>query len=143
MIAISHSTFVKTFISLLCAAALCGSVGAVRAADHGDAPAVAGDQAADLADLYFFLDPNNNNKVVLIATVRGFIVPGEAVNFAIFDPNVRFRFEFENTGGVMPNFFIDVSFDRRAANPGPAPGRKSFKCQGTDRHGQTAGPETI
>jgi hypothetical protein len=121
MIATSHSTFVKTFISLLCAAALCGSVGAVRAADHGDAPNVAGDQACDLADVYFFLDPNNNNKVVLIGTLRGFIVPGEAVNFAIFDRNVRHRFGIENTGDAVPDAFVDVTFDKRAADPGPAP----------------------
>ena len=117
----SHSTFVKTFISLLCAAALCGSVGAVRAADHGDAPNVAGDQACDLADVYFFLDPTNNNKVVLIGTLRGFIVPGEAVNFAIFDRNVRYRFEIENTGDARPDAFVDVTFDKRAADPGPSP----------------------
>jgi hypothetical protein len=121
MIATSHSTFVKTFISLLCAAALCGSVGVVRAADHGDAPNVAGDQACDLADVYFFLDPNNNNKVVLIGTLRGFIVPGEAVNFAIFDRNVRHRFGIENTGDAVPDAFVDVTFDKRAADPGPAP----------------------
>ena len=117
----SHSTFVKTFISLLCAAALCGSVGAVRAADHGDAPNVAGDQACDLADVYFFLDPNNNHKVVLIGTLRGFMVPGEAVNFGIFDPNVRYRFEIENTGDARPDAFVDITFDKRAANPGPPP----------------------
>jgi hypothetical protein len=121
MIATSHSTLVKTFISLLCGATLCGSVGAVRAADHGDAPNVAGDQACDLADVYFFLDPNNNNKVVLIGTLRGFIVPGEAVNFAIFDRNVRHRFEIENTGDARPDAFVDVTFDKRAANPGPPP----------------------
>jgi hypothetical protein len=121
MIATSHSTLVKTFISLLCAATLCGGVGAVRAADHGDAPNVAGDQACDLADVYFFLDPNNNNKVVLIGTLRGFIVPGEAVNFAIFDRNVRHRFEIENTGDARPDAFVDVTFDKRAANPGPPP----------------------
>jgi len=121
MTASSYSTFIKIFISLLCAAALCGSVGAVRAADHGDAPNVAGDQACDLADVYFFLDPNNNNKVVLIGTLRGFMVPGEAVNFAIFDPNPRYRFEIENTGDARPDAFVDVFFDKRAANPGPTP----------------------
>ncbi len=123
MTAISHSTLVRTLISMLCAAALCGSVVVVRAADHGDAPNLAGDGGADLADLYFFLDPSDNSKAVIIGTVHGFIVPGEAVNFAIFDPTVRFRFEFENTGGVAPNFFIDVSFSRRFANPGP-PGKE-------------------
>ncbi len=68
----------------------------LRAADHADAPALAQDQAADIADAYFFLDPNDNNQVVIIGTVHGFIVPGEAGNVAIFDPNVKFRFEIYN-----------------------------------------------
>lgn len=95
----------------------------IRAADHGDAPNVAGDQAADLADLYFFLDPNDNSKAIMILTSRGFIVPGEAVNFGIFDPNVRYRLEVENSGDAKPDLFIDVTFDKRSANPGP-PGRE-------------------
>src|SRR5258707_1600755 len=105
----------------LSAAALYLSPAIARAADHGDAPNVAGDQAWDLADVYFFLDPNNNHKVVLIGTLRGFMVPGEAVNFAIFDPNVRYRFEIENTGDARPDAFVDITFDKRAANPRPPP----------------------
>jgi len=91
-----------------------------RAADHGDAPGVAGNQGADLADVYFFLDPNDNSKLVLITTVRGFIVPGEAVNFAIFDPSVKIRLEVENTGDEKADQFIDISFSERTADPGPA-----------------------
>jgi hypothetical protein len=116
----SHVIFAKSLItSLVCATTLCLSGHASRAADHGDAPNVAGDQAADLGDAYFFLDPNDNSKVVIISTVRGFIVPGEAVNFAIFDPNVQFQFEIENTGDAKPDLFFTVSFDKRSAVPGP------------------------
>jgi hypothetical protein len=68
----------------------------LRAADHGDAPALANDQGADIADVYAFLDPTDTSRVVLIGTVHGFIVPGEAGNFANFDPNVRYRFEIYN-----------------------------------------------
>jgi hypothetical protein len=121
MITLSHSKFVKGCISLFCAAALCGSIGAVRAADHGDAPNVAGDQAADLGDLYFFLDPNDNTKAIIISTVRGFIVPGEAVNFAIFDQKVRFVIEVENTGDAKPDQEFVITFDERTAVPGPSP----------------------
>jgi Domain of unknown function (DUF4331) len=69
---------------------------ALRAADHGDAPALDQDQGADIADLFMFLDPNDATQLVLVGTVHGFIVPGEAGNFAAFDPNVRFRFEIYN-----------------------------------------------
>ena len=93
---------------------------ALRAADHGDAPTVAHDQAADLADIYAFLDPNNNSNAVIIVTFHGFIVPGEAVNFGIYDPAIRYRIEIENTGDAIPDDFIDVTFGQRTADPGPA-----------------------
>src|SRR5438067_557474 len=67
-----------------------------RAADHGDAPTLAHDQGADIADFYFFLDPNDTTQAVLIGTFHGFIVAGEAANFALFDPALRYRFEIYN-----------------------------------------------
>ncbi len=89
----------------------------VRAADHADAPTVGGDQGADLADIYAFLDPNDNEQVILINTIRGFIVPGEAGNFALFDEDVRYTFQIENTGDSKPDFFIDVNFNGRQVPP--------------------------
>ncbi|HEX8310187.1 MAG TPA: DUF4331 family protein [Chthoniobacteraceae bacterium] len=104
-----------------CAAALALALThptALRASDHADGPTVAGDQAADLADCYFFQDPNDATKVVLINTVRGFIVPGEAANFAIFDSTIRYRFQIENTDDAKPDAFIDISFsEKNSADP--------------------------
>ena len=90
-----------------------GAAGRASAADHGDSPTVAHDQAADIADVFIFLDPADNSRAVVAATFRGFIVPGEAVNFGIFDPALRYRFEIENTGDAKPDQFIDVQFDQR------------------------------
>lgn len=87
------------------------------AADHGDAPLSASDQGADLNDMYFFLDPNDNTRVVLLGTAHGFIVPNEMVNFGIFDENVRFRLELEFTGDARPDRFIDIRFSPK--NQGP------------------------
>src|SRR4051812_37275911 len=106
-----------------------------RAADHGDAPTASEDPGADIADLYLFMDPNQATKdnVIVIGTVHGFIVPGEAGNFAAFDPNVKFRFEIYNkhvntplptanasaqakaafSQSILPNRFIDVTFSKR------------------------------
>lgn len=116
----NHFFFFRPLLVLICSFYFFAGDQLVRAADHGDAPGVAGDQGADLADIYFFLDPNDNSKAILIGTVRGFIVPGEAVNFGIFDPTVVFRFEFENTGDAVPDLTLDVTFDQRTADPGPA-----------------------
>jgi hypothetical protein len=85
----------------------------IGAADHGDGPGVSIDRSADLNDCYMFLDPNDNTKLVMIATVNGFIVPGEAVNFGVFDHNVRYRFEVEASGDAAPDGFIDVTFTEK------------------------------
>src|ERR1700730_14025383 len=87
----------------------------LRAADHGDAPLTAHDLGADLNDLYLFRDPNDNSRLIMIMTVHGFIVPGENSNFGIFDPAIRYRFEFETSGGVRPDGDIDVRFSPRVA----------------------------
>jgi len=87
----------------------------VRAANHGDGPAASNDPSADLGDLYFFLDPfpSDNSRAVLGLTMRGFIVPSEAVNMGIFDPTVVFRFLIEETGDAVPDATISVTFSPR------------------------------
>jgi len=107
---------VGTLFPLLCLGVLVGSPGFSKAADHGDGPTASNDQSADIADVYFFVDPNDNTKVVIIGTMRGFIVPGEAVNFGIFDPTLRYRFEIENNGDAKRDEVIDITFGRRLAN---------------------------
>jgi hypothetical protein len=87
-----------------------------RAADHGDAPNVDNDSGADIADVFAFLDPNDNTRVIIIGTVHGFIVPGEAGNFASFDPLVRYRFNIEQTGDAKPDSFITLRFSERTAS---------------------------
>jgi hypothetical protein len=93
----------------------------LRAADHGDAPALAADQGADIADVYAFLDPNvpanEPQQVVIIGTIHGFIVPSEASNFGIFDEDLRYSFHIENTGDSTPDFNIDVTFNKPQRPP--------------------------
>ncbi|MDQ3586588.1 MAG: DUF4331 domain-containing protein, partial [Acidobacteriota bacterium] len=71
------------FVALALTAALAlvlAPAPSLNAADHGDAPLSASDQGADLNDIYAFLDPNDNSRVILILTAHGFIVPNEMVN---------------------------------------------------------------
>jgi Domain of unknown function (DUF4331) len=86
-----------------------------RAADHGDGPSASNDPSADIGDLYFFLDPNDNSRAVLTLTMRGFIIPSEAVNMGIFDPTVVFRLLVEGTGDPIPDATINVTFSRRTS----------------------------
>jgi hypothetical protein len=99
------------------------------AADHGDSPNASNDRTADLNDAYLFLDPNDNTRLVMLMTVSGFIVPAEAVNFGIFDPNVRYRFELETNGDPFVDQVIDVTFTRKVGattNPQVATVSSSF-----------------
>jgi hypothetical protein len=127
-------TMIASAASLLCTPIL-------RAADHADAPLMAHDAACDIGDVYAFCDPTDNTQTVLIATVHGFIVPGEVANFAAFDEKVRYRFEIYNDHvnldspaldpeasrgekaaylkKVKPNRTIDITFGKRQVGPDP------------------------
>lgn len=83
-----------------------------NASDHIDSPQVAQDHGADINDMYFFLDPNDNTKVVMIMTVNPFLISSEIIGQAIFDHNIRYHFEIENTGDAQPDRFVDVRFSR-------------------------------
>lgn len=82
----------------------------VRASDHLDSPQVAQDRAADIGDNWAFLDPNDNSKLVLMMTTMNFIVSSEHFGMVIFDSNLRYRFEIENTGDAIPDSFVDVRY---------------------------------
>ena len=49
-------------VLLLCSFASAPAL--VRAADHADGPRASNNASADLADVFFFLDPNDNSQVV-------------------------------------------------------------------------------
>ncbi|MDQ3322688.1 MAG: DUF4331 domain-containing protein [Acidobacteriota bacterium] len=83
-----------------------------QASDHIDGPQLAHDHASDINDMYFFLDPNDNSRVVMIMTINPFLISSEIIGQAIFDHNLRYRFEIENTGDARPDRFIDVRFTR-------------------------------
>lgn len=82
----------------------------LQASDHIDSPTVAQDRGSDLADTFAFLDPNDNSQMVLIMSTQGFIVSGEHFGMVIFDHNIRYRFEIENTGDAQPDRFVDVTY---------------------------------
>ncbi|MGH9894266.1 MAG: DUF4331 family protein, partial [bacterium] len=86
------------------------------AADHGDAPFASAKRSGDLNDLYVFLDPNDNSRVVVILTAVGFTVPGEGVNFSVFDHELVFDFQFETTGDASPDQLLRVRFSRRVTS---------------------------
>ena len=91
----------------------------MKGADHAEATGVAGDPGADIADVFAFLDPNDNSKVVLALDVEGFIVPSELLNLSFFSPDVTYRFEIENTGDARPDAFLEVTFSPQTSRSVP------------------------
>lgn len=108
-------TITRTCITVFLLGMLAARPSLVRAADHGDSPTSANNASADLGDTFFYLDPNDNSKVILEVTMRGFIVPGEAVNMAVFDPEILYRFDLEETGDATPDATIDVTFGPKSS----------------------------
>jgi len=90
-----------------------------NAADHADATLVAGDPVADIGDVFAFLDPNDNSKVILALDIDGFIVPSEALNHSEFAPDVTFQFQIENAGTARPEEFINVTFSPQTSRTVP------------------------
>lgn len=82
------------------------------ASDHVDSPTINQDTASDLGDTWAFLDPNDNSKAVMVMSTQPFIISSEAIGQAIFDNNVRYRFEIENTGDAQPDRFVDVTYSQ-------------------------------
>jgi len=85
-------------------------VNQVRAADHAESTSVTVDPYGDIADVFAFLNPADNSKVILAMDIAGFIVPSELGNFSFFASDILFRFEIENTGDATPDQQIDVTF---------------------------------
>lgn len=108
------------------------SLAPAQAADHIDAPAAALDQPADIGDIFAFLNPNDNSKVILALDIQGFIVPSENVNLSLFSPDVIYRFEIENTGDAIPDLRIDVNFTPQTARN--APQIATIRLPGNKRH---------
>ena len=114
-----------------------------HAADHAEAPLVEYDQGADIADVYAFLDPNDNTKAVLAFDVHGFIVPGENGNLGGFDKDVLFRFNIENTGDATPDKYIYVKFDEQTSRSVPQTARVSVITREEEDAKRFSAPTTV
>ncbi|MDQ3621280.1 MAG: DUF4331 domain-containing protein [Verrucomicrobiota bacterium] len=113
MIVITSAPYTRraSFLATVAGVAL-SLIGIMRlhGSDHIDSPTITQDRGSDIADVYAFLDPNDNSQVILIASTQGFVVSGEHFGMVIFDHNIRYRFEIENTGDAKPDMFLDVNY---------------------------------
>jgi len=92
---------------LLAGAAAAGVARLISASDHKDSMLLAGDPAADIADVYTFRGPTNPGNTVLAMTVSGFIPPSEA-STTYFDPNVLYQWKIDNNGDAVEDLVIQA-----------------------------------
>tara|TARA_B100000809_G_C15121618_1_gene524526 strand:+ start:337 stop:990 length:654 start_codon:yes stop_codon:yes gene_type:complete len=76
------------------------------AADHIDAPAVAGG-TSDITDIFGFQGQNNDN-IVFVANVQGLISPTDT-DGAAFDENVLVEFNIDNNGDAIADLVIQAT----------------------------------
>ena len=75
------------------------------AADHIDAPAVAGG-TSDITDFYAFQGADNSN-IAFVANVQGLLSPGDTGS-AAFDENVIIEFNIDTTGDNVEDLVIQA-----------------------------------
>ena len=78
------------------------------AADHGEAPLVQNDPAADLADVYAWHDASNS-KLIAIITFDGRKSPAQGQQ-GTYDPGVIYTVHIDNTGDFISDIAIDTQF---------------------------------
>ena len=80
-----------------------------EAADHKEAPLTKQDAAADINDIYAFLDPGDSTQLVLAMTVNPFTAP-TANESTFFSPGVVYRINIDRTGDFIEDFVYEVRF---------------------------------
>ncbi|MFD1469909.1 DUF4331 domain-containing protein [Hymenobacter caeli] len=68
----------------------------LEASSHREAPLIADDPLADNTDVYAFVDPNDANRVVLIADYIPFQLPQGGPNYSTFGENIRYEIHVKN-----------------------------------------------
>src|SRR5215471_16961275 len=100
--------------SRLAALALAAALAAAPAAasSHREAPAISQDPAADNTDVYFFRDPVDPSRLVLIGNWIPLEEPAGGPNFYHFEPNIRYEFNVDSNGDGIEDIVYRVEFTR-------------------------------
>lgn len=94
---------------LLPAAAALGS-------SHREAPGISKDPVADNTDVYFFVDPVDPSRVVLIANWIPLEEPAGGPNFSHFGEDIRYEFNIDSDGDAMEDVVYRLTFTRHVQN---------------------------
>ncbi|MCI0350601.1 MAG: DUF4331 domain-containing protein [Acidobacteriales bacterium] len=106
------SVKVGSFLVLLLTLAVLFPPALLNAADHRDAPLIDENPAADITDVYAFLDPNDSSRLVLIMGVNSFAVPAVSGSYG-FSPDLLYQFKIDNSGDAVEDFVVQFKFTGR------------------------------
>lgn len=109
----TRSALQRLLLALLPALALAAPV---LASSHREAPAISNDPSADNTDVYFFRDPVNPSRLVMIANWIPLEEPAGGPNFFHFEPNIRYEFNVDSNGDALEDFVYRVEFTRNVRN---------------------------
>lgn len=99
---------IKRLLFVLAAAAVAAVIGlTANAADHRDSPSVENDPAADIADVYAFRSPANDDNLVVALDVNGLTPPAEPRNFG---QDVTYAIHVDNTGDLAADATAEITF---------------------------------
>ncbi len=113
MCSIKH-TLKKAFIMAI---VITGSLMA-KASSHREAPLIANDPLADNTDLYAFKNPNDPNKIIIIASYIPVQLPFGGPNYASFGENIRYEVHIDNNTAT-PGDDITYRFTFNKTNQDP------------------------
>ena len=117
----------------------------LEASSHREAPLIADDPVADNTDVYAFRDPNDANRVVLIANYIPFELPHGGPNYSTFGENVRYEVHVKNNGATAGDD-VTYRFTFARANEDPSTffnirlGKQNLKTTYTCEKSTNGGP---
>jgi hypothetical protein len=86
------------------------------ASSHREAPAISNDPVADNTDVYFFRDPVDPSRLVMISNWIPLEEPAGGPNFYHFEPNIRYEFNVDSNGDALEDIVYRVEFARHVRN---------------------------
>jgi uncharacterized protein DUF4331 len=87
------------------------------ASSHREAPSISNDPLADNTDVYFFRDPVDPSRVVLISNWIPLEEPAGGPNFSHLGENIRYEFNIDSDGDAYEDIVYRVEFTRHVRNP--------------------------
>jgi hypothetical protein len=91
----------------------------LEASSHREAPLIADDPLADNTDVYAFKDPNDPERIVLIADYIPFQLPQGGPNYSTFGENIRYEIHIKNktTNPTVDDITYRFTFTRTNQDP--------------------------